>query len=217
MVLVTSSTRDIKELNPLVQVMLNSALTKIKLKKINPLIVETYRPIERQFYLYGQGRTVSNCTLVGMPKSYAKKYARNGNKVTWTLNSIHCKRCAVDLIPQRGGKAIWNSNDKDTKQIVSIMESVGFESGANWSSSPDSPHFQVKGITGNKFSRKNNNKFVTKMIQKQLRKAGFYKDFTIDGIWGNGTDNAIKQWRKSIGLKISKNIDTIALKKLLNY
>ena len=97
------------------------------------------------------------------------------------------------------------------------MESVGFESGANWSSSPDSPHFQVKGITGNKFSRKNNNKFVTKMIQKQLREAGFYKDFTIDGIWGNGTDNAIKQWRKSIGLKTSKNIDTIALKKLLSY
>lgn len=214
---VTSSTRDIKELNSLVQVMLNIALAKIKAKKINPLVVETYRPKERQYYLYGQGRTVSNCTLVGMPKSYANKYARSGNKVTWTLNSIHCKRCAVDLIPQRNGKAIWDRNDKQTKQIISIMESVGFESGANWSSSPDSPHYQVKGVSGNEFSRANNNKFVTKVIQKQLRKVGFYKDFTVDGIWGKATDNAIKQWRKSVGLKTSKSIDTVALKKLLSY
>ena len=43
---VTSSTRDITELNPLVQVMLNAALDKIKAKKINPLVVETYRPKE---------------------------------------------------------------------------------------------------------------------------------------------------------------------------
>ena len=44
---VTASTRDINELNPLVQVMLNAALDKIKAKKINPLVVETYRPKEQ--------------------------------------------------------------------------------------------------------------------------------------------------------------------------
>ena len=172
---VKSSTRDIKELNPLVQVMLNVALDKIKAKKINPLVVETYRPKERQYYLYGQGRSVTTCIGAGMPKSYAQKYARSGNKVTWTLNSIHIQRCAVDLIPQRNGKAIWDSNDKETKQIVSIMESVGFEAGANWSSSPDSPHFQVKGIsaTGKNVSKSNTTKYVTKIIQAQLKKAGY--------------------------------------------
>ena len=45
---VTSSTRDINELNPLVQVMLNVALDKIRKKKSTPLVVETYRPKERQ-------------------------------------------------------------------------------------------------------------------------------------------------------------------------
>lgn len=216
---VTSSTRDINELNPLVQVMLNAALDKIKKKSINPLVVETYRPKERQYYLYGQGRSVSVCVGAGMPKLYAQKYARSGNKVTWTLNSIHIKRCAVDLIPQRNGKAIWNSNDKETKQIVSIMESVGFEAGANWASSPDSPHFQVKGISTTKktFSKSNTTKFVTKMIQCQLKKAGYYKDYTIDGDWGKGTDNAIKQWRKSCGWSSNATIGTKALKKLLQY
>ena len=216
---VTSSTRDISELNPLVQVMLNAALDKIKAKKINPLVVETYRPKERQYYLYGQGRSVATCIGAGMPKSYAQKYARSGNKVTWTLNSIHIQRCAVDLIPQRNGKAIWDSKDKDTKQIISIMESVGFEAGANWSSSPDSPHFQVKGIstTGKSFSKSNTTKFVTKMIQSQLKKAGFYKDYIVDGDWGKGTDNAIKQWRKSCGWSSVATIGTKALKKLLSY
>ena len=100
---VTSSTRDINELNPLVQVMLNVALDKIRKKKITPLVVETYRPKERQYYLYGQGRSVATCIGAGMPKLYAQKYARSGNKVTWTLNSIHIQRCAVDIIPQRNG------------------------------------------------------------------------------------------------------------------
>ena len=216
---VTSSTRDINELNPLVQVMLNAALDKIRKKKITPLVVETYRPKERQYYLYGQGRSVATCVGAGMPKSYAQKYARSGNKVTWTLNSIHIQRCAVDLIPQRNGKAIWDSKDKDTKQIVSIMESVGFEAGANWSSSPDSQHFQVKGIsaTGKNFSKSNTTKFVTKMIQTQLKKAGFYKDYTVDGDWGKGTDNAIRQWRKSCGWSNVSSIGAKALKKLLSY
>lgn len=216
---VTSSTRDIKELNPLVQVMLNRALTKIKNKKITPLVVETYRPLERQYYLYGQGRSVSTCVGAGVPKKYAQKYARGGNQVTWTLNSIHIKRCAVDLIPQRNGKAIWNSKDSETKQIISIMESVGFEAGANWSNSPDSPHFQVKGIsvTGKCFTKSNNNKYITKVIQKQLKKAGFYKEYTVDGDWGTATDNAIKKWKKSLGWKVNKKIGTTALKKLLSY
>lgn len=215
---VTTSTRDIAELNPLVQVMLNCALTKIKSKKITPLVVETYRPKERQYYLYGQGRSAAGCISAGMPKSYANKYARGGAKVTWTLNSIHIKRCAVDLIPQRNGKAIWNSQDKETKQIISIMESVGFEAGANWTSSPDSPHFQVKGISQTKrfFRRSNSNKYVTKVIQRQLKKAGFYKS-TVDGIWGNATDNAVKQWKKSLGWIVNKKVGKRALKKLLNY
>ena len=216
---VTSTTRDINELNPLVQVMLNAALDKIKAKKINPLVVETYRPKERQYYLYGQGRSVATCVGAGMPKSYAQKYARSGNKVTWTLNSIHIQRCAVDLIPQRNGKAIWDSNDKETKQIVSIMESVGFEAGANWSSSPDSPHFQVKGIsaTGKNFSKSNTTKFVTKMIQTQLKKAGFYKDYAVDGDWGKATTNAINQWRKANGWSATGTIGKKALVILLSY
>ncbi len=221
---VKKTVRDTEELNVLVKVMLDWALKKIEKKKINPLIVETYRPLERQYYLYGQGRSVSNCVGAGMPKKYAKKYARNGSKVTWTLDSIHIKRCAVDLIPQRKNskgvmEAVWNSNDKETKQIISIMEKAGFEAGANWSNSPDSPHYQVAGVSsiGKYFKKSNTNMYVTKMIQRQLKSAGFYKDYEIDGKWGKATDNAIKKWKKSLGWKVNKKIGAVALKKLLKY
>ena len=126
----------------------------LKKEGITPLVVETYRSKERQYFLYGQGRTEVECCKAGMPKTAAKHYARSGSKVTWTLNSIHIQRCAVDVVPKRNGKAIWNSADPETILIVKYMSAVGFEAGANWVNSPDSPHFQVKGITGKFFTKK---------------------------------------------------------------
>lgn len=218
--IVTNTTRDISELNPLVQVMLEAALTKIKKKKINPLVVETYRPLERQYYLYGKGRTKAICIGAGMPEKYATKYASpKEGKVTWTLASIHIKRCAVDLIPQRNGKAIWDSNDKQTKEIIKIMESVGFEAGANWQNSPDSPHFQVAGISEKSqyFTSKNTNYYITKMIQTKLKSLGFYnKAYAVDGVWGTATTNAVNKFRKKHGWDDNGKMGTKALKTLLS-
>ena len=216
---VTTSTRDIKELNPLVQVMLNKAISLIKKKGISPLIVETYRPKERQYYLYGKGRSYSTCLGAGVPAAYAQKYAKpNERKCTWTLNSIHIKRCAVDIVPQRGGQAIWNVKDVQSQEIIKIMQSVGFEAGANWKSSPDSPHHQVKGIspTGKSFSRKNTTKYVTTMIQKRLKKLGLYADYAVDGDWGKATDAAVKKWNKLIGQGSSASIGVKSLTMLLD-
>lgn len=216
---VTSTVRDTAELNPLVEIMLQEALKRIRKEGINPLVVETYRPKERQYYLYGQGRSEKTCIGAGMPKNMAKKYAKSGNQVTWTLSSIHIKRCAVDLIPQRNGKAIWNSKDKETLQIITIMKNVGFEAGANWKNSPDSPHFQVDGIStsGKNFTKSNTNKYITKMIQRQLKGAGYYKGYEVDGKWGTATDTAIKKWRKAQKWSSKAVIGTKALKKLLTY
>ena len=149
----TSGCRDIKLLNPLCQTLLNLALSEIIKNGVNPLIVETYRSQERQNYLYCKGRNVNECIVKGIKKTFAITYCTlSEGKKTWTLKSEHTKKNAVDLIPQRNGKAIWNSNDADTKKIILIMQKYGFESGANWSTSPDSPHFQIKGvaINGNK-------------------------------------------------------------------
>lgn len=215
-ILVTGSTRDLNELHPLVKTLAEIAINEIKDVGINPLIVETYRPKERQYYLYCKNRTVSQAVSAGVPKVRAAEYTNmlktakdTSGPVTWTLNSIHIQRQAMDIIPQRlinkKMTAIWDSKDKDTKKIVSIMSKYGFESGANWTSNIDSPHFQIKGtLHASTFKKGYTTHYVTLAIQKALNIAlKRTKDNKLveDGKWGNATDEAIIEFRKLMKYK----------------
>ena len=198
----TDQCRDIAELNPLCQILLNKAIGDINASGINPLVVETYRSQVRQNYLYSVGRTVP------------------GNKVTWTQSSIHTQRNAVDVVPQRvvSGEmtAIWNAKDKETVRIITIMQNYGFEAGANWSTSPDSPHFQIAGVskTSKSYSATNTNSFITKMIQKALNDKINAK-LIVDGKWGANTTKAVNKFRKLQGWKEDGKVGVETLKKLL--
>lgn len=198
----TDQCRDIKELNQLCQILLNKALDDIRAEGINPLVVETYRSQVRQNYLYSIGRTVL------------------GTKVTWTQSSIHTQRNAVDLIPQRkiDGKmvAIWNANDRENKKIISIMTQYGFEAGANWSNSPDSPHFQIKGVskTAKYYSLTNTNTYITKMIQKALN-SKIKDNLVVDGKWGSATTKAVNKFRSQFNWKEDGKVGVKTLNKLL--
>lgn len=194
--------RDIEELNPLCQILLNKALEEIKANDINPLVVETYRNQVRQNYLYSLGRTVK------------------GTKVTWTQSSIHTQRNAVDVVPQRvvSGKmiAIWNSKDKETVKIINIMTKYGFEAGANWTTSPDSPHFQIAGVskTAKSYSLTNTNPYVTMMIQRLLNEK-INSKLTVDGKWGSNTTKAVNKFRAKFKWKEDGKVGVETLKKLI--
>ena len=207
----TDQCRDTKKLNKLVQIMLATALAEIKAKGVNPLVIETYRTRERQNYLYGHGRTRAQCLAAGVPATYARPGA---TQVTWTLNSIHCLKKAVDVIPVRKGKAIWNAADKDTQTIIAVMEKYGFEPGSNWSKSPDSPHFQVKATFTSVFDQSHNTTYVTKAIQRALKTKGFYHA-EIDGKWGSSTTKAVNAFRKANKWTQNGKIGKVGLKKLL--
>lgn len=204
----TTTCRDFKELNGLVKAMLELALEDIKKHGVNPLVVETYRSQERQNYLYCQGRTVAECTAKGISRYFAETYCNpKAAKVTWTLNSVHKGRKAVDVVPQRvvNGKmtAIWNVKDKETQIIINVMQKYGFEAGANWTTTPDSPHFQCVGTFTNIFEIGNNNYYVTKAVQQALNtkiKAGL----VVDGKWGPATDQAVSGFRKRMKYKSHK-------------
>ena len=195
--------RDITELGCLCQIQLNKAIKEIKAAGINPLIVETYRSQVRQNYLYSIGRTAP------------------GTKVTWTQTSIHTQRNAVDVVPQRvvNGKmtAIWNATDKETKQIISIMTKYGFEAGANWSTSPDSPHFQIKGVskTAKSYNASNTNTYITTMIQRLLNEK-IDANLAVDGKWGVNTTKAVNKLRSQFGWKEDGKVGVETLKKLLH-
>jgi peptidoglycan L-alanyl-D-glutamate endopeptidase CwlK len=212
--------RDLKELNPLVKVMLELALADIKSQGINPLVVETYRSQERQNYLYCQGRSAAQCATKGISKTFAEKYCNpKATQVTWTLNSIHIQRKAVDVVPQRkiSGKmtAIWNSQDKETKAIINTIAKYGFEPGANWATNADSPHFQVKGDYTDLFLQGHTTPYVTMAVQIALnRKIG--AGLVTDGAWGAKTTAAVNKFRLQNKWSQNGKLGAIALEKLIS-
>jgi peptidoglycan L-alanyl-D-glutamate endopeptidase CwlK len=212
---ITTVCRDLSELNPLVRIMLELAVADIKSQGVNPLITETYRSQERQNYLYCQGRTISEAVAKGINSAFAQAYCNpTAKKVTWTLNSIHKERKAVDVVPQRDGKAIWNVKDKHSQIIIGTMQKYGFEAGANWTTSPDSPHFQVKGDFSDVFNQYNNTVYITKVIQHIFSSKMGLK-LVVDGAWGGKTTDAINAWRKSMKWTENGSIGVVALKELL--
>lgn len=210
---------DTKELNILVKTLLELAITDIIALGINPLILETFRSQIRQNYLYCQGRTIEAVTKKGISSTFAKTYCNpDAKKVTWTLNSIHLLRKAVDIVPQRkvNGKwsAIWDTKDEQTQIIISSMQKYGFEAGANWINNPDSPHFQINGTFSNAFQQGYSTVYVTQAIQKALN-AKANTQIKVDGDWGINTTKAVNEFRKQQGYSaINGKLESVALKEL---
>ena len=119
---VTTTCRDIKQLNPVAQEACNLFMAECKKAGLNVLITETYRSQARQNYLYEQGRT------------------RPGNVVTWTKNSRHTGRMAWDICKNVKGKEY--SDAKFFDQCGAIAKRLGITWGGTWKT-PDRPHFEV--------------------------------------------------------------------------
>jgi peptidoglycan L-alanyl-D-glutamate endopeptidase CwlK len=89
------------------------------------------------------------------------------------------------------------------------MQKYGFEAGANWTSTPDSPHFQVNGSFTRVFDSRHTTPWVTRAIQTALK-------IDADGYWGPKTTAAVNSFRKSMGYKTAMGqIGPDALKALL--
>ena len=199
--------RSLDKLNGVVRELLLLAIEDIKKQGVTPLIVETFRTPERQMWLFGQGRTASQLIRKKVPV----EYAHPGAVVTQTLNSIHKTGCAVDLIPVKNGKAVWNANDPDTKKIINTMIRYGFEAGANWKTFKDSPHYQIK-LPQPKYSsvsKSNSTEFLTRAIQRKLKIAD-------DGKWGPATDKAIIAWRTERKLSAQSVLYAANLKEMFS-
>jgi len=84
---------DINELNPQMKEKVEKLLQLAKENGLNVKVFETYRSQERQDELYAQGRT------------------KPGRKVTWTRNSRHKKREAVDMVfIDKNGNYTWSGD-----------------------------------------------------------------------------------------------------------
>lgn len=123
------NSRDLKDLNPEVAVMAHAFIDKCKEAGIDLLVTSTYRDWESQTALYNQGRTTPGAIVTN---------AKAGQ-------SFHNYRCAMDVVPLRNGKCVWDGNDPLWAQVGKIGESVGLEWAAHWPSFRELAHFQYTG------------------------------------------------------------------------
>ena len=65
--------RSTSGLNKVVEILLKLAIADCKVKGVTPLIVETVRTQERQYWLFGQGRTAEQLMKYHIPVKYAHK------------------------------------------------------------------------------------------------------------------------------------------------
>lgn len=122
---VTTTCRDIDELAKVAQRAIRLFFQECHKNGISIFVTETYRSLERQKYLYAQGRT------------------RPGQVVTWTLDSNHKNRLAWDIGAStlNGNTNIYNLTV--LKKAGAIAGKLGIEWGGTWTKNLDYPHFQV--------------------------------------------------------------------------
>lgn len=156
---------------------------------INVLIYETTRTKERQEELVDNGKSQ-------------------------TRKSYHLVGQALDFVPIVNGKEGWNSYDIEPfKSAIQYAKSIGFTWGGDWSGFVDQPHlqFEYKGYgtdkvleakppvypgTVLKSGSKGNS---VKLVQKEL-------GITADGIFGQNTDRAVRNFQKKNGLRIDGKV-----------
>jgi peptidoglycan L-alanyl-D-glutamate endopeptidase CwlK len=119
------NSRDLKELEPTTRAMAYKMLKACTEAGLNVLVTSTFRDVDSQNAIYAQGRTAPGGKVTN---------ARGGS-------SFHQYRCAFDVVPLVGGKAIWDNEDLWTN-IRDIGEACGLESASRWGSFPEWPHFQ---------------------------------------------------------------------------
>ena len=119
---ITEACRDISELEISAQTACTMFMQECEMQGLKVLITETYRPQERQDYLYEQGRT------------------RPGSIVTWTRSSRHTGRRAWDICKNVKGEEY--SDTGFFRKCGDIAKRLNITWGGTWST-PDMPHFEV--------------------------------------------------------------------------
>ena len=123
------NSRDLKELLPPVKKRVEAFLAAAKAAGIDLLVTSTYRDNASQDALYAQGRTAPGKIVTN---------ARAGQ-------SWHNYRCAVDVVPIRNGKPVWDTKDPVWAQVGALGKAAGLEWAGDWKRFKELPHFQYTG------------------------------------------------------------------------
>jgi peptidoglycan L-alanyl-D-glutamate endopeptidase CwlK len=120
------NSRSLEDLHPGVRRRVEAFLNAAKGAGIDLLVTSTYRDFEAQQALYDQGRSKPGKIVTN---------AKPGQ-------SYHNFRCAVDVVPMRGGKPVWSDKDPVWQTVGELGEAAGLEWAGRWTKFKEYPHFQ---------------------------------------------------------------------------
>lgn len=127
--------RKISDLHPALQRPAQKFIDDCADADIELLVTCTYRSNAEQGDAYAQGRTAPGKIITNAQPGQSMH-----NK---TLNGKPAAQ-ALDVVPIRFGKAIWDSKDPVWQRIVLIGEANGFEWAGRWKRMREFPHFQKR-------------------------------------------------------------------------
>lgn len=123
------NSRKIDDLLPVVQDKVRKFLDLCHENDIDILITSTFRDNESQNALYAQGRTAPGKIVTN---------AKAGE-------SWHNHRCAIDVVPLRNGKPVWNGSDPIWQDVGRLGKEAGLEWAGEWKRFKELAHFQYTG------------------------------------------------------------------------
>lgn len=128
--------RDLNDLEPECRKRAIDFLRRCKEDGLDVLVTSTYRSAARQQQIYNQGRTTPGIIVSGSKPGF----------------SMHNFRCALDVVPLRDKKAVWDNRKPENlalwKRVGEHGKAAGLEWGGDWKRFVDMPHFQyTSGLT----------------------------------------------------------------------
>ena len=123
------NSRSLDDLLPQARERVQAFLDACQAQGIDLLVTSTYRDAESQNALYAQGRTTPGKVVTN---------ARAGQ-------SFHNYRCAVDVVPLRNGKPVWDAEDPLWHTVGQLGKAAGLEWAGEWKTFKETAHFQYTG------------------------------------------------------------------------
>lgn len=123
------NSRKLEDLLPQVRSRVEAFLKAADEAGIDLLVTSTYRDNASQDALYAQGRTAPGRIVTN---------AKAGQ-------SYHNFRCAVDVVPLRNGKPVWDTKDPVWQTVGRLGKAAGLEWAGDWKRFKEFPHFQYAG------------------------------------------------------------------------
>jgi len=148
----------LSQVHPLLQQKIHAMDEALTAQGIVLRVVQGLRTADYQDHLYAKGRTDASLRAQGFSEALIAEINADDphhdteERVTNARGgySMHNFGLAVDCVPGLRGvdpwAPNWDAKHPDFLAMIAAGETQGLVCGANWTSIPDAPHFQLAGI-----------------------------------------------------------------------